>query len=73
MDREVTRLVSRLRLPEDWRGRLAELANHHEERQAVEGKRHYLDGKLRRLRDLYLEGISESKYIAPKSGAAEPT
>jgi hypothetical protein len=43
-------------LPEDWRARLEELAAHRGERADVDGRRRYVTGKLRRLRDLYLEG-----------------
>ena len=51
--------MSRLKLPDDWRERLAELAEHREERENLEGRRNYLRGKLRRLRELYLEGDFE--------------
>jgi len=61
-------LVKRLRLPEDWRDRLEELAEHREERDQVEGRRRYLQGKLRRLRDLYLEGdIEKAQYGRQKA------
>jgi site-specific DNA recombinase len=53
---QVATLVERLQLPEDWRDRLEELSNHREERADVEGRRKYLQGKLRRLRELYLDG-----------------
>jgi hypothetical protein len=56
IDAQLATLVKQLRLPEDWRARLAELADRREERVEVEGKRRYLQGKLRRLRDLYVEG-----------------
>lgn len=56
VDDQVSELVSRLRLPEDWRARLEELAAHRGERADVDGRRRYVTGKLRRLRDLYLEG-----------------
>jgi site-specific DNA recombinase len=56
IDNQVGQLVKRLRLPEDWRERLEELATHQEDKNAMEGRRTYLQGKLRRLRDLYLEG-----------------
>ena len=48
-----------MRLPEDWRDRLEELAEHRGERDQVEGKRRYVQGKLRRLRDLCLESDTE--------------
>jgi hypothetical protein len=53
----------RLQLPDDWRERLDELAEHQEERTNIEGKRKYLQGKLRRLRELYVEGdFSNEEY-----------
>ena len=53
---QVADLVMRLRLPDDSRDRLEELANHRDERDTVEAKRQYLQSKLKRLRDLYVEG-----------------
>jgi hypothetical protein len=46
----------RLPLPAAWRDRLEELAEHREKRDQVEGKRLYLQGKLRRLREVYIDG-----------------
>ncbi len=56
VDDQVGELVGRLRLPEDWRARLEELSSHEQTKGDLEGKRRYLEGKARRLRDLYLEG-----------------
>ena len=56
IDRQVATLVERLQLPTDWREWLRELADFKEERGQVEGKRKSLQGKLRRLHDLYVEG-----------------
>jgi hypothetical protein len=55
IDAQVADLVSRLVLPEDWRERLEELAEHQEERENVEGKRRYLESKLRKLKFLFVE------------------
>jgi hypothetical protein len=54
LDTQVAELVSQLILPDDWRQRLEELLEHREARQHVEGKWRYLEGRLRRLRFLYL-------------------
>jgi len=64
IDAQVAELVSQLVLPDDWRERLEELAEHQEERENVEGKRRYLEGKLRRLKFLFMEegDISEVEY-----------
>jgi len=69
IDAQVAKLVSWLVLPEDWRGRLAELTEHREERENVEGKRRYLQGKLRRLRFLFLdeEDMNEGEYRRRKA------
>lgn len=56
IDPQVDALIARLRLPENWRERLQELAEHQEERHDLEGRRNYLRGKLKRLRTLFLEG-----------------
>jgi DNA repair exonuclease SbcCD ATPase subunit len=56
IDEQVGKLIKRLRLPDDWRHRLEELSQHREEQDQIEGQRRYLQNKLRRLRDLYLEG-----------------
>ena len=53
VDQQVAELVGRLQLPNDWRERLQELAEEGEERENLDGKRRYLEGRLRRLRDLY--------------------
>jgi hypothetical protein len=55
IDTQVAELVSRLVLPDDWRERLEELAEHQEERENVEGKRRYLESKLRKLKFLFME------------------
>jgi hypothetical protein len=49
-------LVSQLALPDGWRERLEELAEHQEECEETEGRRRYLEDRLRRLRELYLDG-----------------
>jgi site-specific DNA recombinase len=68
IDAQVAELVSRLRLPDDWRERLEELAEHREERENIEGKRQYLAGKLRRLRELYVDGdYSRPEYDQRKA------
>lgn len=60
---QVAELVKRLSLPSDWRERLKELVNHRQEQDQVEGKRQYLQGKLRRLREMYLDGdIEKPEY-----------
>jgi len=56
VDDQVARLVTRLELPGDWRDRLAELSASRAEREDVEGRRKYLQGRLRRLRELYVDG-----------------
>ncbi len=56
-------MIRRLRLPNDWRERLAELAEQREGQENVEGKRRYLQGKLRRLREVYVDGnLSRREY-----------
>ena len=68
LDAQIADLVKRLQLPLDWRDRLEELAEHHEEQENIEGKRRYLKSKLRRLRDLYLEGdYSKPEYDRQKA------
>jgi site-specific DNA recombinase len=58
IDRQIDTLIRQLRLPDDWRRRLAELAASQGQADPDElaGKRRYLHGKRRRLRELYLEG-----------------
>jgi site-specific DNA recombinase len=56
VDEQIGDLIAQLRLPDDWRERLAELAQHREEKGNIEGKRRYLRGKLRRLREVYIDG-----------------
>jgi site-specific DNA recombinase len=68
IDDQVAELVKRLRLPEDWRERLEEMSQHREEKDQVEGKRRYLQGKLRRLRELYLDDdIGRPEYDRRKA------
>jgi hypothetical protein len=68
IDEQVAALVECLQLPDDWRERLEELANHREERDEVEGKRKYLKGRLRRLRELYVDGdYSRAEYDRRKA------
>jgi hypothetical protein len=63
IDDQVAALVKRLELPNDWRERLEELAEHKEERQNIEGKRRYLEGKIRRLREVYIDGdLDRAEY-----------
>jgi len=56
VNEHIGRIITSLQLPEDWRRRLEELANHRQDVADVEGRRAYLAAKLRRLRELYLEG-----------------
>jgi hypothetical protein len=68
IEAQVVEYVRHLRLPEDWRSRLVELANQVEERSQVEGRYRYLESKLRRVRELYVEGDFEKpEYIRRKS------
>jgi site-specific DNA recombinase len=63
VDPQVEALVKQVRLPDDWRDRLGELAEHRADVDQVEDKRKYLQGRLRRLRDLYLDGdFSKAEY-----------
>jgi len=63
VEEQVAKLVKLLRLPDDWRDRLVELAGEQEDRGEVERKRRYLQDKLRRLRNLYLEGdLEKAEY-----------
>jgi hypothetical protein len=64
IDAQVAELVSQLILPDDWRERLEELSEHQEERENVEVKRRYLEGKLRRMKFLFMEegDLSEGEY-----------
>ena len=57
IDAQVAELVSRLALRDDWRERLEELSEHQEERENIEGK-------LRRLKFLFMEegDLSEGEY-----------
>ncbi len=74
IDAQVTALIRRLRLPDDWRERLAELAGHREERENVDGKRSYLKGKLRRLRAPVPGGRHQQGRVRPgQARAAGPT
>lgn len=58
----------RLRLPDDWRERLEELAGTQEDRAGRDSKRKYLQDKLRRLKDLYVEGdLEKPEYNRRKS------
>lgn len=68
IDEQMGELIKRLKLPEDWRERLAELAEQPEEHENLEGRRRYLKDKLKRLRDLYLEGdYSKGEYDRHKA------
>ena len=66
-DDQVTELVKRLRLPDDWRERLQVLTDHQEEKDRAKARRKYLTGKLRRLAELYLEGdFDKAEYTRRK-------
>jgi site-specific DNA recombinase len=69
IDAQVAEFVSRLVLPDDWRERLEELAEHQEELENVQGKRRYLEGKLRRLKFLFMEegDMGEGEYRRSKA------
>lgn len=68
IDEQVGDLVKRLQLPDDWRERLEELASHQEERENVEAQRRYVQGKMRRLRELYLDGdFAKAEYDRRKA------
>lgn len=56
MDDQVEKLVRQLRMPDDWQDRILELANHRQERDQADRQRQQLKAKLRRLRELYIEG-----------------
>ncbi len=72
IDAQVADLVGRLRLPDDWRSRLKEISGHDEERERVEGQRKYLEGKRRRLRELYLDGdVGRAEYDLRKAEIEE--
>jgi hypothetical protein len=68
VEEQIADLVRQLQLPEDWRERLKELSDHQEEREDVECKRRYLRNRLRRLRDLYLDGdFTKAEYDRRKA------
>jgi site-specific DNA recombinase len=67
IEEQIADLIRRLRLPDDWRQRLEELAEHRDDQDNVEGRRKYLKGKLKRLRALFLEGdIDKAEYDRDK-------
>jgi site-specific DNA recombinase len=69
VDPQIQALVARLRLPEDWRERLEELAGQADPAPDIEGQRCYLAGKLARLRDLYIEGdFDRAEYRRRRAG-----
>jgi hypothetical protein len=64
VDWEIGELVMRLRLPDNWRDRLEELADHREEKENIEGKRKRLQGELVSLRKQHQWGhISDKEYL----------
>jgi site-specific DNA recombinase len=63
LDDQIGELVSRLCLPEDWRARLAELDGQRPDRGQAERQRRALQGKLKRLREVYVDGdLSRGEY-----------
>ena len=63
IDEQVGALVSAMRLPDDWREGLVELARNGDERREIGRRRYHLEGKLARLRELYVEGdFTKSEY-----------
>lgn len=72
LDEQVARLVGRLRLPEDWRARVVELVNEEDDRASAERAKRRLEGKVRRLRELYIEGdVEKGEYTARKVALEE--
>jgi len=68
IDAQVIELVSQLILPDDWRERLIELAEHRDEQENVEEKRRYLERRFGRLKFIFLEGdMSEAEYRRQKT------
>jgi site-specific DNA recombinase len=56
IDAQVGELCKRITLPDDWRERLEELAGDREARRERADRRRELEGKIKRLRQLYIEG-----------------
>jgi hypothetical protein len=53
----------RLALPDDWRERLEELVEDRPEREDLDAKRRYIQGRLRRLREVYVDGdLGRTEY-----------
>lgn len=67
LDEQVAGLVGRLRVLDGWRERLVELASEDEDRANAERTRRRLEGRMRRLRELYIEGdVEKGEYTARK-------
>jgi len=63
LDQQVEAIVTRLQLPSDWQEQIVSLANTDRDVKAVKRKRQRLQGKLQRLRFLFLEGdMSQEEY-----------
>jgi site-specific DNA recombinase len=66
VDEHLAQIIQRIHLPEDWRQEAEARANQPQQND-IEGKRKYLTGKLRRLRDLYVEGdYTKKEYDSEK-------
>ena len=63
LDAKVSAVVERLALPDDWRERLEELVEDRPEREDLDAKRRYIQGRLRRLREVYVDGdLGRTEY-----------
>ena len=67
VEAQVAELVGRLRLPADWRSRLEAMAGESPDRDEQEQKRRNLEGKLRNLRAIFLDGdMNRDEYARRK-------
>jgi len=71
LEEQMTKVVSRLSLPDDWRERVLALMGDRDEVEKAKAARARLEEKLRRLRHAYLEVEIDEVYYRKEKGETE--
>jgi hypothetical protein len=70
VEEEIGAILRNMQLPDDWQDEIREAVVNEDDRQRLMERRHYLEGKLRRLGMAFADGaIKEPDYIRGRDAA----